>query len=114
MTDTGCIDSCILGRCWQDAGGDSGMGGPKFLPPMIFGQGYGGFTDTQQCFIALGQTATFSGDSCSAPTVAPTTLAPSDAPVVPAQTVPPAIGLGADAAVLKGDFTDFPSAAPTN
>jgi hypothetical protein len=87
----GCVDSCFLGKNWAEAssapGGSVEMGGPQILPfPSIFGNGYGGFTDAQQCGIALKQRSVLADNAC--------TLSPGTAPPRP-------------------DYTEFPSVSPT-
>jgi hypothetical protein len=61
-TDSGCIDSCILGKLWQAAGGSDTeaqeMGGPKTPLPATFaptsdGTKYGEMSNTVQCSIAV-------------------------------------------------------------
>lgn len=93
IDDSGCVDLCFLGKLWQAAGGDTGMGGPQISPfPIPFQNNYGSLADTKQCSIALGQqpAVSCSGDVCGPP-------AP---PLIEVRTAPP-----------KGLSTTFPSAA---
>jgi hypothetical protein len=62
-TDSGCIDSCVLGKLWQAAAGSTDaeakeMGGPKTALPAVFadtaeGTKYGDLSNTMQCAIAV-------------------------------------------------------------
>ena len=44
----GCVDSCFLGRTWQDAGGEQRLGGPK-VPIPEYLNGYSGRTRASKC-----------------------------------------------------------------
>jgi hypothetical protein len=58
------IDSCFLGRLWQDAGGDPDLGGPVQQLPPVFGDNYGDKTDAEQCAVALGQPVAVAQSPC--------------------------------------------------
>mmetsp|Transcript_5507 Transcript_5507/g.9095 ORF Transcript_5507/g.9095 Transcript_5507/m.9095 type:complete len:852 (-) Transcript_5507:96-2651(-) len=56
--DTGCIDSCFLGRMWKESGSTPDeiiMGGPATTLPAIF-ESWTSTSMTDQCIIAVAQT----------------------------------------------------------
>jgi hypothetical protein len=68
VSDDGCLDSCFLGKCWEDAsvGGDASMGGVMTTAPTIFPVGYGAITDSAQCSVATGMPAVPATTTCAA------------------------------------------------
>jgi len=72
-TDSGCIDSCVLGKLWQMAAGATAefqeMGGPKTRPPRVFtvaGEStYGELSNTMQCAIAVTSDTNAYAQKCS-------------------------------------------------
>ena len=55
--DTGCVDSCFLGKLWKKKSGGTIYGGPQTTMPTIL-DGWLSKTETNQCSMAVGATST--------------------------------------------------------